>query len=131
MNKELLTPAEVPVKKEHYLIEPDFEVDDTPIGPLYPNRKRPERASVYFASGGGLTKIGFATVVASRLGDIGKMSPVAVVLVGCIEGAFREMASLERTLHARFKSKRSHGEWFELSESDVEACLAEYSGRLM
>ncbi len=73
--------------------------------------RRENIGSVYFlhAPRAGLVKIGFAVDVESRVHTLRTMSPLPLVLLGAIEGLEK---SHESFLHRKFKSERSHGEWF-------------------
>ena len=66
----------------------------------------------------GLYKIGRSVDPEERLKSVQTMSPVGVVLE-CVKPT-DDMGVLEALLHNRFHGKRKHGEWFWLSEEDVE-----------
>lgn len=71
-------------------------------------------------------KIGRAKEVYNRYGSIAKQSPVEIKLVHQFKSSNASKA--ERELHSRYASKRVLGEWFSLSEQDVEAiiCMGDY-----
>ena len=65
----------------------------------------------------GLFKIGMTTnMVNSRLQQCNVLSPVHVYLVA---ETYADKY-LERELHAKYDSKRVRGEWFRLSQDDVD-----------
>ena len=73
---------------------------------------------VYFIQsfGQGLIKIGSSDDPRNRLSVLQCGSPVALHLVGVIDGG----EARERELHRRFAEERRHGEWFEASKRLVE-----------
>lgn len=75
-------------------------------------------------TGGGLSKIGWSTTPKARLAALRIGSPVPLELVGVIEGT----QSDEAQWHATFREKRSHGEWFALTDQDIEYVLHESFG---
>lgn len=79
-------------------------------------RKPPSPAVlVYFirATTVGLIKIGKADCVHTRFRTIRNMSPDTLQIMGCVHS--EDGSALERHLHERFASDRSHGEWFKPS----------------
>lgn len=72
----------------------------------------------------GLTKIGKAACPHSRFGEIKNASPIPILL---IHTALVDNAdALERELHDLFTHKRSHGEWFKLSDQDIAEIASRY-----
>lgn len=71
---------------------------------------------VYLIRGGPLTKIGTAIDPDQRLRTLRGGSPTPLELLYTFAGSYRA----ERVLHTRYKHKRCHGEWFELSDQDIE-----------
>jgi hypothetical protein len=71
---------------------------------------------VYFVTDGTFTKIGTSGDVSRRLRTLQTASPrpltVRLVLPGGVD--------LEKRFHDHFADKRRHGEWFELTEQDIE-----------
>lgn len=65
----------------------------------------------------GFYKIGRTKNVASRMTQL-KSMPLKVELVHTI--ACEDELKFEKELHERFKDKRKSGEWFSLSEKDIE-----------
>jgi hypothetical protein len=65
---------------------------------------------VYFIEGAGLLKIGHTTDPIYRLRALQASSPVSIRLIGSIPGTTDD----ERSLHARFRPFRDHGEWFRI-----------------
>ena len=87
------------------------------------NTKRAAKPGhVYLVECGGLYKIGKSKQPATRLGRFATMwiQPTSIVAVGRCE----DMASTESQLHKTYAHKRVHGEWFALSDSDVEQVKA-------
>jgi hypothetical protein len=65
----------------------------------------------------GLTKIGFTSrPMAERLATLQVGSPTVLRVVGVREGGFVDEAGA----HAFHREKRRHGEWFALSDEDIE-----------
>jgi phage terminase large subunit GpA-like protein len=71
-------------------------------------------------------KIGRAKEVFNRYGSIAKQSPVEIKLVHQFKS--NHASKTEKELHDRYSSQRVLGEWFSLSEQDVEAiiCIGDY-----
>ena len=83
---------------------------------------------VYFAVGGGKTKVGYARDPEERIRDIQKCSPVEITIVATTEGG----RGLESRIHSLMLDRhpRSHGEWFHGEISPAEALdLIEHAGR--
>jgi hypothetical protein len=68
-----------------------------------------------------LVKIGRSIDVEARLAAIQAMSPVPLALLWQTVGG----AELEVSLHRRFESRRSHGEWFDFPDGDAVACVVQ------
>lgn len=64
-------------------------------------------------------KIGRTTDIVKRLQALIRELNIRIGVV--CSGWFDDCVGAERTLHERFRDKRTSGEWFELSEDDVEA----------
>lgn len=64
-------------------------------------------------------KIGKATAVNRRMGQINLETPEDVELIHQIE--MDDANGIEAYWHKRFADKRSNGEWFRLSDADVRA----------
>lgn len=69
----------------------------------------------------GLVKIGYTQDVARRFYSLTNTSPIALELIGCIETAIAE--TIEAELHQQYAHVREHGEWFRLSDNDVQEIL--------
>lgn len=65
----------------------------------------------------GLVKIGYTSqeTIADRLNQLKVGSPTKLEVIGAQQGS----PSDERALHAFYGAKRSHGEWFRLTEEDL------------
>ena len=71
---------------------------------------------IYIVYSIGRYKIGLTTRPQKRIREI--QSPYPVDLICIIQT--NDMLSLENALHDRFDHARKHGEWFELSDEDIE-----------
>lgn len=78
--------------------------------------------SVYFIRqcGGGPTKIGVATDVEARLSALQTAHAYPLEVVGIWLGATIED---EKRLHAKFSDKRLLGEWFDMTDDEVEVAI--------
>ncbi|AUO14754.1 GIY-YIG nuclease family protein [Priestia megaterium] len=66
----------------------------------------------------GLTKIGFTRDMQGRMAKIYQDLKIEMKVIHYI--ATSDVVTLEQTLHNIFKAKRVTGEWFNLSEEDIE-----------
>jgi len=66
----------------------------------------------------GLYKIGQTKVIDQRIKQLVVSLPYELELVLTIESEFYK--EIEATFHEQFADKRARGEWFELSEADIE-----------
>jgi hypothetical protein len=67
------------------------------------------RDQVYFVKGGDRVKIGYSSVLSSRLSELRRvMAPTPLELLGAIDGD----RTIEAALHVRLKHLRLSGEWF-------------------
>lgn len=79
------------------------------------------RGVIYLAKCQDFYKIGHTTGDAEhRLSGLQTGNPFRIELVGTVPGTL----SQERNLHYRFAHKRERGEWFKLSQEDVDSILA-------
>jgi len=76
-----------------------------------------EPDSIYLFRAGNLYKIGVSRNPKRRLYDF-SISPVPVEFVWASQ--IKDARDIERRLHKTFQGKRIHGEWFELSQADIE-----------
>lgn len=77
---------------------------------------------VFFIASDDLVAVGWARNVAERLDQMQQASPSRLTLLGAVRG---DLAT-KKTIHARLKVWRRHGEWFELapeSEAVLEGLL--------
>jgi hypothetical protein len=70
---------------------------------------------VYLVKGGDLWKIGFTERLAKRLASLRTMSPVPLTLEHVWAGTIHH----ETAFHQRYRRKRHHGEWFDLSDEQA------------
>ncbi len=63
-------------------------------------------------------KIGIANDVEARMIQLATGNPFEITLVSCYE--FKNASVVETSIHQRFSGSRKRGEWFELSEKDVD-----------
>lgn len=88
-----------------------------------PNYTMPDEVTncVYVIESGGLFKIGISRSLQERLKNISMNSPARVSVAVVIKPRdFVAARDLEKILHRRFESKRSHGEWFALDHDDID-----------
>lgn len=71
-----------------------------------------------------LVKIGVTKNISSRFRELQNGCPQELVIVGLIHN--ESANKIERQLHKRFASKNYRGEWFELTEADVDSILEQY-----
>lgn len=98
-------------KKKEFKFEEDFSVASE-------NGDSKKKRGVYFIKAdSGLTKIGKTTNLQNRLSALQTSSPCVLTLEWFIETDSEE--SLEQELHGVFDEKRVRGEWFLLSNDDL------------
>lgn len=85
-------------------------------------RKKPKKYSTYILldTASGLYKIGKATDVGRRIESIKGMNPTIKLLASC-------STNIERNLHKRFNSKKFKGEWFNLSDRDIDTIVKQFN----
>ena len=81
-------------------------------------KQRTRSGFVYVLRGAGYYKIGLSKNVDRRMEQIEPKLPFETELLCTI--ATDDMHRLESELHKRFADKRASGEWFQLTENDVE-----------
>jgi hypothetical protein len=81
-----------------------------------------QRACVYILESHGLYKIGKASNLSTRLAGLQAGNPHELNVVAVITTEAYEV--LERALHRLYIDQRVHGEWFRLSQSDIEEIKA-------
>jgi hypothetical protein len=77
------------------------------------------RSFVYVVESNGIYKIGHTTNVPRRVKSIQTSCPFLVKPLVIINGG----VELEKSLHTKFKSKNTYGEWFTLKQEDIETIL--------
>jgi hypothetical protein len=94
--------------------------DDMTKGPKFtPLENKQEKGYIYLLAWNGNTKIGMTTRhPGKRLEEISPKMPTKPKLIFFYECG--DVRSEERKLHNRFSEKRVNGEWFTLSERDIE-----------
>ncbi len=92
------------------------EVDEAEIA----SKSQSPSGYVYLVKSGKLYKIGWSENHWRRKGELHKQTPEGITEVHTI-AAIDDPAGIERYWHERFKEKRRHGEWFELSPEDISA----------
>ena len=93
-------------------------------------RGEPTKSSsgwIYFVQShsGGPVKIGFASNVRARLGELQVGSPVRLRVLGKCSGTIED----ERKLHQELKGHKVHGEWF-WPDGEVQAAIGRCLGRV-
>jgi len=87
--------------------------------------KKQTRVKVYLMRAeNGLIKIGKTITVEQRLRQINMMSPVDIELFCVFDSLFGD--ELEKELHAAYACKRVKGEWFALSQRDLNEIVTSY-----
>ena len=82
-----------------------------------------ERGShVYFIHGGEYVKIGIAFNPKKRLTELQTSNPFSLILLR----AFKVMdaRAIERSLHSHYAASCVRGEWFKLSDKDIERIMS-------
>lgn len=70
----------------------------------------------------GITKIGVTNNVQTRLAALDMASPEPLRLIHSFLGT----EETEGKLHAEFADRRSHREWFSLTQDDIDSIIAQY-----
>lgn len=95
------------------------------------NSAEPRRFWTYFVTApSGLVKIGWSSNLYRRLAEIGRWSPVDLRLIAAACEGIRDMerkSTIEVDAHKVFRSKRRHGEWFEITPDDICGFLSTYN----
>ena len=76
--------------------------------------------AVYLVRNQGFYKIGYSNDPYKRMAELQIGNPTPIELVGTISGSITD----ERRFHDLFKEKRVSGEWFSLSDEDVQVFLS-------
>jgi hypothetical protein len=87
-----------------------FEAPTVPA--LLPPEPPLDTGWIYFIRGGGFVKIGYSSEPTKRLDRLATASPFPLELWATTRGSVRS----EHDLHRRFRSDRSHGEWFRITD---------------
>lgn len=93
-----------------------------------PEKKPPKPGFVYFvkAKETGYIKIGYTTNLKTRLKAMQTASPFELELVDFLE--VRNAIDEEMDAHGFFYNRRLRGEWFDISEEEIEAYITERRG---
>src|ERR1035441_13590 len=83
-------------------------------------RKSKPTGYVYLVKSGKLYKIGYSENHWRRKSELHKQTSEGITEVHTIS-AIDDAPGIERYWHERFKEKRQHGEWFDLSAEDIRA----------
>jgi hypothetical protein len=73
---------------------------------------------LYVFKGGGLSKVGSTSDIKKRLSTLNRLSPTKIENVWYTDTSDNPRA--EDRIHSIFSSKRVHGEWFRLTDTDIE-----------
>lgn len=95
-------------------------------------RKRVKRkitAGVYVIRAGRYYKIGISEHIRKRLSAIQCHNPIRVLLLFGIKTTPQRRQKTEERLHAHFREKKVRGEWYELSEDDLQWIRNNYDTR--
>ena len=84
------------------------------------SKSQPANATTVYlvAAANGLVKIGSASDIGKRISLLRCQSPVSVELVYMLKCT--RAGAIERALHDKFRSQHDHGEWYRLSDDDIE-----------
>jgi hypothetical protein len=89
----------------------------------YPRKRQAEPGHIYLIQGvHGWHKIGLSKDPVSRIGHLDVILPFDIEVLYLIPT--NDMKRAERQLHQRFAEKRGKGEWFALSQDDIETICA-------
>jgi hypothetical protein len=94
--------------------EKDTRKDKLEAGKLKPS------GYVYLVKSGKLYKIGYAENQWRRKSELHKQTSEGITEIHTIS-AIDDAPGIEKYWHERFKEKRQHGEWFDLSAEDIRA----------
>lgn len=112
------TDEEIEKHNESLLFNPEVRLPN--------NEKKPKRKTggyIYFLKAdNGLVKIGRAKDLRQRLDHFTAKLPYKLKLVHSIKTD--DSVGLEKVFHEKFHDKRKRGEWFELSDSDLQEVKA-------
>lgn len=89
-------------------------------------KKRKSRFVYFLREEFGLTKVGIAVDIESRINQIQTSYPYRLDLLALIDSDHAR--SIELKIHTQYEHKRHRGEWFELSYSEINDVLKEYGG---
>lgn len=84
------------------------------------SRKSKPTGYVYLVKSGRLYKIGYSENPWRRKSELHKQTSEGITEVHTIS-VIDDAPGIERYWHERFKEKRQHGEWFDLSAEDIKA----------
>lgn len=73
----------------------------------------------------GLYKIGHTQNLAKRMIQLAMVCPIPLQLLAFVDCAPLPRERFEGAVHEMFADRRSHGEWFALTEKDVRICQFE------
>lgn len=96
--------------------EPEIEAQESKLG----SGKLKPSGYVYLVKSGKLYKIGFSENHWRRKSELHKQTSEGIKEIHTI-AAIDDAPGIEEYWHERFKEKRQHGEWFDLSAEDVSA----------
>jgi hypothetical protein len=82
--------------------------------------RSPGSGFVYVARCGKYCKIGYSMTPEQRITNLQTGNPEPVILLGTIEGT----QDTEARFHAQFHDKRVRGEWFDLTDNEVQFILS-------
>lgn len=86
-------------------------------------RKPPTETYLIRCSSTGLVKIGTTKNVGARLTQLQLMCPTMLEVVA----TFNAGRDLERSLHQKYADRRAHGEWFALTDADIQEIRNDHS----
>jgi len=79
---------------------------------------------IYFARAGSVFKIGRSTNPEKRIASLATGCPEPVRLYRKVQ--VQDMAAAEAFFHRHLKTKRSHGEWFKVSQCEIDSAISSW-----
>jgi len=108
---------------EKHFGDPPRERSSASRAAAAPPLRRERPGDVYLITNGHLYKIGVSTDTVRRLREIERASGMPVTILA--KRAVLDMLSYEQERHERYASYRREGEWFDLSNDELDALIAE------
>jgi predicted GIY-YIG superfamily endonuclease len=85
----------------------------------------PDKYVYLISSGDGTVKIGVSVDAEKRLSALQSSNPNELSIIGKVKS--NNAYDVEHEIHHKHKDKRARGEWFKLSNEDIETIFSEYN----